>query len=182
MIVRPVIATDFDAIAALTNTYITTTAIHFSYDPVTADELRTSWLRHAATYPFLVAERDGRFAGYAKAGPWRERAAYQWTPESGIYVEHSAQGQGVGTALYSCLADALRAKGFHSVIASVTLPNDASVRLHQRLGFVKVSHVKDAGWKFNRWHDVGFWQLMLNAGPPVSPLTPTDPLSPATPR
>lgn len=163
MIVRPAIASDFDAIAALTNIYITTTAIHFSYDPVTAEELRTAWEKHAR-YPFVVAELDGRFAGYAKAGPWRERAAYQWTPESGIYVEPFAQRRGVGAALYARLIDALKAQGFHSVIGGVTLPNEASVRLHERLGFVKISHVKDAGWKFNQWHDVGFWQLMLNPG------------------
>lgn len=174
MHIRPAVTADFEAIAALTNIYINTTAIHFSYEPVTAAELRGLWEKYRATYPFLVAEIDGRFAGYAKAGVWRDRTAYQWTPECGIYIEPWAQGKGVGSKLYGALIDGLRAQGFHSVIGGITLPNEPSVRLHEKLGFVKISHVKHAGWKFGAWHDVGFWQLMLageghGAGPLKGP-------------
>jgi L-amino acid N-acyltransferase YncA len=162
--IRPANAQDFDAVAALTNHFIVHTSIHFGTEPVTAAELRASWEKSAGVYPYLVAESEGRFAGYAKAGVWRERAAYRWTPEAGIYVEEWTRGKGVGTALYRALLNELTARGFESVIGGITLPNDASVRLHERCGFVKVGHVARAGWKFGAWHDVGFWQAMLGRG------------------
>ncbi|MFM9959093.1 MAG: N-acetyltransferase family protein [Phycisphaerales bacterium] len=160
--IRSAEARDFDAVAALTNHYIVHTSIHFGTDPVSADELRGVWERSRARYPFLIAEVGGVFAGYAKAGVWRDRAAYSWTPETGIYIEPRVQARGVGTALYRALLDELRTRGFRSVVAGITLPNEASVRLHERVGFRAVGVVKDAGWKFGAWHDVGFWQIMLS--------------------
>ncbi|HYF14974.1 MAG TPA: GNAT family N-acetyltransferase [Phycisphaerales bacterium] len=162
--VRPATGGDFGKIAALTNRFITDTAIHFAYEPVDAAGLRTSWEKARGVYPWLVAEADGVFAGYAKAGVWRDRTAYSWTPEAGIYVEPAVHRRGVGRLLYGRLIDALRDAGFHSVIGGITLPNDASVRLHESLGFVKVGHVRHAGWKLGQWHDVGFWQLALRGG------------------
>ncbi len=164
MVIRGVNPQDFDAVAALTNHFILHTSIHFGTEAVTAAELHESWEKTRATYPFLVAEVDGRFAGYAKAGVWRERAAYRWTPEAGIYIEEWTRGRGVGTMLYRALLDDLRARGFESVIGGITLPNEASVRLHERCGFVKVGHVLRAGYKFGAWHDVGFWQAVLGDG------------------
>lgn len=166
--VRPVSPGDFEAIATLTNHFIRCTAIHFSTEPVSAEGMRRGWESTRDRYPFLVAESDGVFAGYAKAGVWRERAAYQWTPEAGIYVEESARAKGVGTVLYRALLDELRSRGFRSVVAGITLPNEASVRLHERVGFIKCGHVKDAGYKLGAWHDVGFWQAVLSgaAGEP----------------
>jgi phosphinothricin acetyltransferase len=163
--VRPAVAEDFGAIAALTNTFIRDTAVHFGYEEVTAEELRGAWRASRARHPFLVAEVDGAFAGYAKAGVWRDRAAYQWTCETGIYLEPNAQGKGVGRTLYGALIDVLRAQGFRSIVAGATLPNEASVRLHESLGFKNVGVAKDAGWKHGAWHDVIFWQLMLAQGP-----------------
>src|SRR5687767_13647572 len=90
---------DFDAIAAITNHYITTTSIHFAYEPVAANELREMWRAHHARHPWLVTEQDGAVIGYAKSGPWRERAAYAWTCEIGLYVAADARGRGLGTAL-----------------------------------------------------------------------------------
>jgi phosphinothricin acetyltransferase len=160
--VRPAQASDFDAIASLTNHYIVHTSIHFSYDPVTPAELRAIWEKYLDRYPwFVAAEVGGRLLGYAKAGVWRDRTAYSWTPEVGIYVQPDVHRRGVGRALYGRLLEDLRARGFHSVIGGITLPNQASERLHEAMGFVKVAHFKDAGWKFDAWHDVGFWQVML---------------------
>ncbi|MBL0926501.1 MAG: N-acetyltransferase family protein [Phycisphaerales bacterium] len=161
MLIRPAQPEDFPAVAALTNVFIRETAIHFGYDPVTADDLHKAWAGHRDRYPWLVAELEGRFAGYAKAGPWRERAAYQWTPESGIYVEPWTQRRGVGRALYVRLFEVLRAQGYHSLVAGITLPNEPSVRLHEAVGFVPAGVIARAGWKFGRWHDVGFWQKPL---------------------
>lgn len=161
MVIRPTTESDFPAIAALTNRFIRFTAVHFAYDPVTPEELAATWRDSVVTYPWLTAEFEGRFAGYAKAGPWRTRAAYQWTAEAGLYIEDTCRGRGIGTRLYSALMDALRDRGFHSVIGGITLPNDGSVRLHERLGFQHVGTVRHAGHKLGAWHDVGFWQLML---------------------
>jgi phosphinothricin acetyltransferase len=162
--VRPAQAEDFDAIAALTNIYINGTAVHFSYVPVTPDELRAMWETTRDRFPWLVAEAGGAFAGYAKAGVWRTRDAYNWTTEVGIYIEPSAQGKGVGRELYALLLRRLRTAGFRSAIGGITLPNPASVRLHQSLGFEHVGTVKQAGLKFDAWHDVAFYQKMLVDG------------------
>lgn len=169
MHIRPARDDDFAAIAALTNRYVVGTATHFAYEPVTEGELRDAWRKHRERYPFLVVEIPDatasspapRFAGYAKAGPWRERAAYGWTPEVGIYIEPDAHGRGVGKALYAALLDELRTRGFHSAVAAITMPNPASLRLHESLGFTPVGTVRHAGWKLDAWHDVAFWQVML---------------------
>jgi phosphinothricin acetyltransferase len=155
--IRVARADDFPAIAAITNHYITNTAIHFGYDPVTADELRAQ-VEH---YPWLVDDDGGVLRGFAKAGPWRARAAYRWTCETGIYLAPDAHGRGRGTALYAQLIDAVKQAGFHSIVAGVTLPNDASLALHQRLGFVDAGVVRQAGFKHERWHDVAFFQLIV---------------------
>lgn len=160
--IRAVREGDWDAIARLTNVYIESTAVHFGYEPVTGQELRDGWWPKRERYPFLVAaDGNGRFLGYAKAGPWRERAAYQWTAEVGIYVESFAHGRGIGRALYASLFEACRARGFHSLVGGVTLPNDASCRLHEAMGFVRVATFARAGWKLGAWHDVAFYQRML---------------------
>ncbi|HYD02140.1 MAG TPA: GNAT family N-acetyltransferase [Phycisphaerales bacterium] len=162
--IRPVQADDFDAIAALTNLYIEATAVHFAYAPVTAPELRAQWEAGRERYPWLTAEVGGAFAGYAKAGVWRSRDAYQWTTEVGIYIQPGVQGRGVGRELYALLLKRLRAAGFRSAIGGVTLPNPASIRLHQSLGFEHVGTVRQAGYKLNAWHDVAFYQKLLVDG------------------
>lgn len=159
---RPAVASDFAAIAELTNRFVNGTAIHFGYQPVSAADLESSWQRGLARYPWLVAEVDARFAGYAKAGVWRERDAYSWTVETGIYLCEAQRGRGVATALYGRLLRLLARQGFRSVVAGITLPNPPSVALHERLGFVSVGIVRAAGYKLARWHDVGFWQLELS--------------------
>lgn len=151
---------DFAAIASITNHYIATTTIHFGYEPVTVDELIAQW--NKPRFPWLVStDDDGVVLGYAKAGSWRDRAAYRDTTELGIYVSDEARGRGLGTALYTELIAEVTRRGFHSAIAGITLPNDASIALHARLGFVSVGTVRDAGWKLERWNDVAFYQLML---------------------
>lgn len=162
--VRPAANDDFDAFAQITNHYIQHTPIHFSYDPVTPAAFRELWESSRDRFPWLTGtDGSGRIIAYAKAGTWRDRTAYSWTVEAGIYVHHEFHGRGVGRTLYAALIDDLRSRGFHSVVGGITLPNDASVRLHESLGFVKVAHFRHAGRKFDQWHDVGFWQLMLEA-------------------
>jgi phosphinothricin acetyltransferase len=157
---------DFDAVAEITNHYIRTTAIHFKYDPVNPEELREIWLKGRAVYPYLVLEdTDGVVVGYAKAGRWRERAAYDRTAEVGIYLRHDRHGRGWGTALYRRLIDACRGgdgrPAMRSLIGGIALPNPASIRLHERCGFVHVGTFREVGRKFGMWHDVAFYQRML---------------------
>jgi phosphinothricin acetyltransferase len=158
--VRPAAETDFPAIASITNHYIATTSIHFGYEPVTAAELRSSW-RSSDRHPWLVAVEDDRVLGYAKAGVWRARDAYQWTTELGLYIAPSHHRLGLGRALYTDLLSRLAQLGFHSAIGGITLPNEPSISLHLSLGFTHVGTVLDAGFKHSSWHAVAFYQRLL---------------------
>ena len=155
--IRPVRDDDFPAITAITNYYIATSTIHFAYEPLAPTYLHEVW-RRSERHPWYVAEEAGSVAGYAKAGGWRDRAAYDWTTEIGLYVADSARGRGIGRALYAALLDELARRGFRSAIAGITLPNDASVALHHAFGFQSVGVVRDAGFKHGRWCDVEFFQ------------------------
>lgn len=146
---------------ALANYYIENTAVHFAYKPDTEEQFRQVWIEGRERYPWVAAEIDGVFAGYAKCGVWRTREAYALTAETGIYIAHGAQGKGVGRALYKELIERARAAGFHVLVAGATLPNEASVRLHEAVGFERVGVFSECGRKFDRWHDVIFWQLRL---------------------
>jgi phosphinothricin acetyltransferase len=170
MLIRPVRAEDFTAIAAITNHYIATTAIHFAYEPVTADELRATWERHRDRHPWLVAEdgppgTPGPVVGYAMSGVWRDRAAYSWTAEVGLYIAPDARGRGLGTALYEELLGEVRMRGFRSAVSGITLPNEASIALHKKFGFDHVGTFADAGWKLGEWHSVDWWQKRFAIGP-----------------
>lgn len=164
---------DAPAIAAITNHYIRTTAIHFAYQPVPDAELAATLRADVERYPWLVAAAGTTVLAYAKAGPWRTRTAYQWIAETGIYVDRDHLGQGLGTPLYRRLLAVMTAQGFHAAIGGIALPNPASVALHERLGFRPCGVVPRAGRKFDRWHDVGFWWLALReADHAPAPLLP----------
>ncbi|MBA3502097.1 MAG: N-acetyltransferase family protein [Myxococcota bacterium] len=152
--IRPVRDDDFPAIAAITNHYITTTTYHFAYEPLPVDQYRAM---QKPKFPWFAYD-DGAVLGYAKAGVWRDRAAYDWTCEIGLYVTESARGRGIGRALYTALLDELARRGFRSAIAGITLPNDPSIELHRKFGFESVGIVRDAGYKHGGWCDVEFFQ------------------------
>lgn len=159
MVLREFEANDVAPANALTNGYIRDTAVHLGLAVATDDQFAEAWRLGRSRFPWVVAELDGAFAGYAKAGPWREREAFSRTCETGIYLTSAQQRRGVGRALYAELLTRLRATGFHAAVAAITLPNEASVRLHARLGFTRAGEFAEVGWKLGRWHDVGFWQL-----------------------
>jgi len=159
--IRPVTAADAPALAAIYNPYIRDTTITFEEDPVTAEEMAARIARVTEGYPWLVWEEEGRVLAYAYSSVWRARPAYRYSTETAIYLAMDQQGKGIGTALYRALLDELRTRGFHLVLGGVALPNEASVRLHERLGFKKAGHMREAGRKFDRWIDVGFWELLL---------------------
>ncbi|HKG91220.1 MAG TPA: arsinothricin resistance N-acetyltransferase ArsN1 family B [Gemmatimonadaceae bacterium] len=156
-------ATEADAaqIAAIYAPVVATTAISFEYEPPSAHDMAARVRGALERYPWLVCERDGELLGYAYATRHRERAAYQWSAESSAYIRADARRRGVGRALYGALLPMLAAQGLRSVYAGVTLPNPASVGLHEAIGFRPVGVFRHVGYKFGAWHDVGWWQLAL---------------------
>jgi len=159
--IRPVTPADAAAIAAIYNPYIRDTTITFEEEEVTPEEIASRIAKITKTYPWIVWEEDGIVLGYAYGSSWRTRHAYRFATETAIYVSQDCRRKGIGIQLYNALLEALRQKGFHSVLGCLGLPNDPSVRLHEKLGFKKIAHMREAGWKFNAWVDVGFWELIL---------------------
>ena len=159
--IRPTEPRDFEPIADLVNHYILNTTVHFAYEPIPASDYHQAWLNTKHRFPWLTAELDNQFAGYAKATTWRERTAYDNTAEVAVYVSRDHHRRGVARALYTELLNQLRHRGFHTAIAGLTLPNDPSIKLHESMGFEYVATYKQVGRKFDQWHDVAFYQLML---------------------
>ena len=158
---RPVHPDDAPAICEIYNHYILHSPITFEEHPLTPGDMLQRILETTKTYPWLVSEDDGKILGYCYGRKWRERAAYRHSAEATIYVDPSAIGKGIGTALFSALLTELRARQFHSVIGGVALPNPASIALLEKFGLRKVAHFRQVGFKFGQWIDVAYWQLLL---------------------
>ncbi|MDN0085133.1 N-acetyltransferase family protein [Crenobacter sp. SG2305] len=162
-VIRPATAADAAAIAAIYAHYVANTTISFEEQVPTEAEMAQ---RLAATtsqgLPWLALEEDGRLLGYAYGGVWKGRSAYRHTVEASVYLDPAAGGRGLGSRLYQALFDLLREQGMHTVIASIALPNPASVALHERFGFAPAGRFSEVGRKFGQWHDVGYWQLLLS--------------------
>ena len=162
MHIRPADNADAPAIAAIYNPYITDSCITFEEVPVTpADITERMQQVQQQGLPYLVACRDGQVMGYCYATPWRVRSAYRFSVEVTVYLAGDAHGQGIGTALYQALLAQLTAAGYHLAIGGITLPNDKSVALHEKLGFSQVAHFSEVGFKQGAWRDVGYWQRKL---------------------
>jgi len=159
--IRPATPDDAAAIVDIYNHYVATTVISFEEHPVTPDEMAGRIRDVIAALPWLVYESEGRVIAYAYATKWRVRSAYRYSAETSVYVAPGQGGQGIGTALYKTLLNELRAREIHMAIGGIAQPNPASVALHERLGFEKVAHFKQVGRKFDRWIDVGYWELQL---------------------
>jgi phosphinothricin acetyltransferase len=157
-------ATPADAAAVLSiyAPIIEGTAISFETEIPSEAETADRIEKAIETHSWLVAEDGGRVLGYAYAGIFRMRSAYAPSTEVSVYIDEGARGKGVGRALVVALLDELKVGGFANAFAGVTLPNDASVRLFESLGFTYVGVFKRVGFKFDRWHDVAWWQLRLD--------------------
>jgi len=162
---RPATPADAAAICGIYNHYILNTTISFEELPVTVQDMEGRIRDVTASLPWLVCEEEGRVVGYAYATKWRVRAAYKRSVEISIYLDKDVRGRGLGRLLGSTLLAKLRELGLHCVIGGITQPNEASVRLHESLGFTKVAHFREVGNKFGRWLDVAYWELILHEEP-----------------
>ena len=160
--IRTAVEKDAQAITDIYNFYIKNTVVTFEEEQVPAQEIWSRIESIQKNHPWLVLEEQGQILGYAYGFPWKGRASYRYCCEISVYLHPDQGGKGAGTKLYSELIDRLRALKIHSVIGGIALPNEASVRLHEKLGFKKVAHFSEQGYKFRKWIDVAYWELILN--------------------
>lgn len=167
--IRPATVEDAPQIAAIYNHAVLHTVATFEEQPVPdqAIALRMQQVK-AEGWPYLVHLVDGEIAGYAYANILKPRSAYRFCAETTVYVAPKHQRKGIARTLYAVLLRQLAEGGARSAIGIITVPNPASIALHEQLGFSQVAHLKSVGYKFDQWLDVGYWQRMLDA-PPDSP-------------
>ncbi|MFJ2960376.1 GNAT family N-acetyltransferase [Streptomyces sp. NBC_00669] len=157
---------DLAALTDIYNHYVRETAVTFDVTPLTPGERRPWLLSHPEDGPhrLMVARipgSDGRVLGYATSSAFRPKAAYATSVETSIYLASDVGGRGIGTLLYERLFEALAAEDVHRAYAGVTLPNDASVRIHERFGFRQVGLYEEVGRKFGEYHDVAWFEKRL---------------------
>jgi L-amino acid N-acyltransferase YncA len=164
---------DAAALCELYGPYVSGSAISFETEPPDEAEMRRRIADGGGAYPWLVAEDEGgAILGYAYATAFRSRPAYRFAVETTVYVRSGEHGRGIGARLYAPLLEALEAQGFTQAVAAITLPNEASVKLHERFGFRRAGTYRQVGYKLGAWHDVGLWQRPLATphDPPNEPL------------
>jgi L-amino acid N-acyltransferase YncA len=159
--IRPVQVSDAAAIARIYQHYVTATIISFEIEPPSANDIAARIQKVMPRHSWLVYESEGALLGYAYTSAFRERRAYQATVESTIYLDQAAIGRGIGRELYQALLVDAMTKGYREALGVIALPNDLSVKLHEKLGFVQAAHLEKIGQKFNQWIDVGIWQKHL---------------------
>jgi L-amino acid N-acyltransferase YncA len=163
--IRTAISGDAPAIASIYNHYVEQTVVTFEEEPVSNTEVvRRIDHVQGQGLPWLVAESAGSVVGFAYAGYWHKRKAYQLSVETTVYLSPDVTAKGLGSKLYSQLLASLREQGIHVVIGVIALPNAASVALHEKFGFTKCGEFREVGFKFNQWVDVGYWQGFLDTG------------------
>lgn len=159
--IRTVRKEDATQIRDIYNYYILNSVITFEEVPVTTAEMEQRITNIASGFPWVVYEENKEILGYAYGTKWKIRSAYKHATEVTVYLKQGAFKKGLGTRLYTELIDRLKKKEFHALIGGIALPNDASIALHKKLGFQKIGHFKEVGFKFNRWVDVTYWELLL---------------------
>lgn len=160
MNIRQADSADAAQIAEIYNYYIQNTHHTFETEPLTESQAQERIGEVIEKYSYLVAEEGGEILGYAYATQFKLRQAYEHSVEVSIYVRNAAKEKGIGTAIYTKLFAELAETDIHAIVAGISLPNDASVRFHERLGFEKVAHFREIGYKLGRWIDVGYWELI----------------------
>lgn len=160
--IRTVVPEDAAEIREIYNHYILHSTVTFEETPVSLEGIAKRIKSLSLGLPWVVCENGGEILGYAYAARWKSRSAYLRSVESTVYLRQGESNKGIGSRLYAALIKRLTTQGFHAVIGGIALPNQASIALHEKLGFEKVAHFKEVGFKFNRWIDVGYWQLIID--------------------
>lgn len=164
---------DSEQILEIYAPYVETTTISFETIVPSKEEMKARIEHTLETNPWIIFEEDKYIIGYAYASKHRERAAYKWAVDISIYVRQDSRGKGIGKELYTKLLSILKLQGYCNVYAGICLPNESSVGLHEYFGFKKIAHFNKVGYKFGKWHDVGWWELFLRQHEPES----SEPLS-----
>lgn len=163
---------DAAGLRAIYAPYIETTAFTFENEVPSVEEIAARIEKGSRSYPWLVCTDGETVAGYVYASLHRDREAYQWTSECSIYIHPKYHGKGLALIMYSILFQIMRMQGLKTVYAGITLPNEASVRLHEKCGFEHFATYDNVGYKMGKWHKVGWWKLQLgdyelNPPPPL---------------
>jgi L-amino acid N-acyltransferase len=153
---------DLPQLLDIYNDVILNTTAVYSYDPHNL-QMRQEWFaqKQQAGHPVFVAEEENTIVGFSSYGPFRAWQAYQFTVENSVYVKKDCRGKGIAKLLMQPLIDSAKNAGLHTIVAGIDATNEASIRLHQQFGFKQVAYFKEVGYKFNRWLDLVFMQLML---------------------
>lgn len=159
--IRTARLSDAEKILAIYKPYVQNTAITFEIEVPSLALFRKRIINVSKTHPWLVCEIKGQIAGYAYAGLHRTRACYQWSTEASVYVHHEFRNRKIAYALYNALFDVLTAQGFRNVLAGITLPNEASIKFHEALGYILVGTYKDIGFKHGKWRNVSWYEKAL---------------------
>ena len=141
---------------------IESAAISFETEVPSAEEMQSRIQTILQKFPWIVCTIDGKIAGYVYASKHRDREAYQWSCECSIYMNNAFKGKGIGKELYKLLFEILKLQGFRNVYAGITLPNNASIYIHERCGFKHFATYENIGYKFGNWHSVGWWKFQIN--------------------
>ena len=176
MNIRKATLDDASTLCSIYNYYIENTAATFETVPISEIEMRKRIEEVYNTgYVFYVGEINCKIIGYYYTHRWKDRCAYVTTAEESIYLDKNEIGKGYGTQLFKHLLFHIDKSKAHVLIAEICIPNENSIRLHEKFGFKQISHMKEIGRKFDQWRDVGHWQLifdtMIELPPSVSPLT-----------
>lgn len=174
--IRLAAAADAAPVAEIYAPFVVGTPTSFETDAPGEKEMAARIASTLAYAPYLVYAPENGVLGFAYASKHRERAAYRWCVDVSVYVREGSHRRGIARGLYTSLFALLRLQGFYAAHAGITLPNPASVGLHEALGFVPVGVYRGVGYKLGAWHDVGWWQLPLRdrAGDPAPPLSMKD--------
>ena len=160
--IRPVSLSDAQAIQAIYAPYVEKTAITFEYEVPSVQEFDKRISKTIEKYPYLVAEENGQVLGYAYASNYYARTAYDWTTELSIYLHEDERGRGLGSQLYDALEKELEKRGYLRFLACIAVPNEASISMHEKRGYVQVAHFPMIGYKFIKWHDIVWMQKTID--------------------
>lgn len=161
--IRMAQAADAEGILQIYAPHVQNSSCTFEYEVPSVETVEERIRKTTLLRPWVVCLIDDQVAGYAYASGHREREAYQWCCESSVYVKNDFQGAGIGRELYQLLFRLLKEQGYRNVYAGITLPNEASQKLHERCGFVHFAVYDNVGYKLGGWKSVGWWKLQLNA-------------------